>query len=361
MPPLPVDLLRWYDRHRRTLPWRALPGRTADPYHVWLSEIMLQQTTVAAVIPYFHRFLDRFPTVADLARARQDDVMAAWAGLGYYARARNLHTCAQAVDRAGGFPRDMAGLLALPGIGPYTAAAIAAIAFGHPVVPVDGNVERVTTRLFALTDPLPAARKAIALQAATLGDAAEARARPSDFAQALFDLGAGICTPKSPACVLCPWQAACAGARLGIAASLPAKAPKAAKPVRHGAHFHLVDAAGNVLLRRRPERGLLGGMLELPGTAWRAEAWTMADAFSHVPLAPTRGLSAWKSMGRVTHVFTHFTLHVDVYAARIDRFPNSIAARGGLVCGEHELDGLALPSLMRKCLQIARSGEAGET
>nr|WP_246395961.1 A/G-specific adenine glycosylase [Gluconacetobacter tumulisoli] len=350
-------MLRWYDRHRRTLPWRALPGRTADPYHVWLSEIMLQQTTVAAVIPYFHRFLDRFPTVADLARARQDDVMAAWAGLGYYARARNLHACAQAVDRAGGFPRDMAGLLALPGVGPYTAAAIAAIAFGHPVVPVDGNVERVTTRLFALTDPLPAARKAVALRAATLGEGAEARARPSDFAQALFDLGAGICTPKSPACALCPWLGACTGARLGIAATLPAKAPKGAKPVRHGAHFHLVDAAGNVLLRRRPDKGLLGGMLELPGTIWRAQAWTMADAVSHAPLAS----APWTSMGRVTHVFTHFTLHVDVYAARIDRFPNVIAMGGGLVYGERELDGLALPSLMRKCLDIARRAGPAET
>jgi A/G-specific adenine glycosylase len=352
VPPSSADLLHWYDRHRRTLPWRALPGHTADPYHVWLSEIMLQQTTVTAVIPYYRRFLELFPTVGDLARAESDTVMAAWAGLGYYARARNLHACARRVAAAGRFPDDMAGLLDLPGVGTYTAAAIAAIAFGRPEVPVDGNVERVTSRLFALTDPLPAARKAIARHAATLNDSAAAQARPSDFAQALFDLGAGICTPRGPACALCPWQASCAGFRQGIAADLPIKAPRAAKPVRYGAHFHVTDAGGHVLLRRRAEKGLLGGMLELPGTDWRADPWQPADALAEAPVA-----AAWRPAGRVTHVFTHFTLHVDLYDARVDRFPNSMARAGGLAFARQDLGGLALPSLMRKCLAAIHPDE----
>ncbi|ACI51792.1 A/G-specific adenine glycosylase [Gluconacetobacter diazotrophicus PA1 5] len=349
MPPSSADLLHWYDRHRRTLPWRALPGHSADPYHVWLSEIMLQQTTVTAVIPYYRRFLDRFPTVVDLAQADSDTVMAAWAGLGYYARARNLHDCARVVAAAGRFPDDMPRLLALPGVGAYTAAAIAAIAFGRPVVPVDGNVERVTSRLFALSDPLPGARKSIARQAATLNHSAEAQARPSDFAQALFDLGAGVCTPRSPACALCPWREACAGFRQGIAANLPVKAPRATKPVRYGAHFHVTDAAGHILLRRRAAKGLLGGMLELPGTDWRAAPWTPAEALAHAPLA-----ASWQAAGRVTHVFTHFTLHVDLYDAAVGHFPNSAARAGGLAFAGQALDGLALPSLMRKCLAAIR-------
>ncbi|GBQ20918.1 A/G-specific adenine glycosylase [Gluconacetobacter sacchari] len=345
MLPSSAALLRWYDRHRRTLPWRALPGRTADPYHVWLSEIMLQQTTVAAVIPYYRRFLDLFPTVEDLARAEPDTVMAAWAGLGYYARARNLHACSRAVAAAGGFPRDMAGLLALPGVGAYTAAAIAAIAFGQPVVPVDGNVERVTSRLFALADPLPGSRKTIARHAATLNASAAARARASDFAQALFDLGAGLCTPRQPACALCPWRDSCAGLRQGIAASLPAKAPRAARPVRHGVHFLLTDASGHVLLRRRPEKGLLGGMLELPGTDWRDTPWTGSEALAFAPAD-----ADWRAAGRVSHVFTHFTLHVDIYAARVGHFPNTMARTGGMAVAHADLDMSALPSLMRKCV-----------
>lgn len=309
---------------------------------------MLQQTTVAAVIPYYHRFLDLFPTIEHLARAESDTVMAAWAGLGYYARARNLHACARAVAAAGGFPRDVPGLLALPGVGTYTAAAIAAIAFGQPVVPVDGNVERVTSRLFAVTDPLPGARKTIARHAATLNASAAGRKRPSDFAQALFDLGAGICTPRQPTCALCPWRECCAGLRQGIAASLPAKAPRAARPVRHGAHFLLTDAAGHVLLRRRPEKGLLGGMLELPGTEWRSTPWPEAEALAS---APAR--AGWRVAGRISHVFTHFTLHVDVYAARVGHFPNTIADIGGMAVPGADIDTLALPSLMHKCLAVA--------
>ena len=237
------------------MPWRALPGETPDPYRVWLSEIMLQQTTVAAVVPYYERFLARFPDVHSLAGAENETVMQAWAGLGYYARARNLHACAKLVAAAGCFPNTLDGLRALPGIGPYTAAAIGSIAFGLPVVPVDGNVERVTARIFAIKQPLPAAKPAIAAGAARLGEDPAAQARPSDFTQALFDLGATICTPIAPACVLCPWQSNCEARAQGIAADLPRKAPKRARPLRHGVHFWLIDAAGNVLLRRRPPRG----------------------------------------------------------------------------------------------------------
>ncbi|MBE7620608.1 A/G-specific adenine glycosylase [Gluconacetobacter entanii] len=353
MSPSAAELLRWYDRHRRTLPWRALPGQGADPYHVWLSEIMLQQTTVTAVIPYFERFTQLFPTVGDLARADADTVMGAWAGLGYYARARNLHACAQVVarDLGGHFPDTVDGLRALPGIGPYTAAAIAAIAFGRPVVPVDGNVERVTTRLFAMTDPLPRARPAIARQAAHLNDDPLAHARPSDFAQALFDLGAGICTPRTPACALCPWRDACAGLRQGIAATLPRKTPKAPRPTRYGVHFHLTDASGGLLLHRRAETGLLGGTLGLPGPQWRAERWSMEEGLRHAPAG--RPAPQWRHVGEVRHVFTHFTLIVDVYAARIERFPNSIARSGGLVHPHDRLQQMGIASLMRKCIALA--------
>ena len=226
--PFPATaLLTWYDRHRRSLPWRAGPGETADPYHVWLSEIMLQQTTVAATIPYYERFLRRFPTVASLAAAPLEDVLAAWAGLGYYARARNLHACARVVVAAGGFPREPAALRELPGIGEYTAAAVGAIAFGVPAVPVDGNVERVVARLFAVGEAMPTAKPVLRSLAARLGEDPAARARPSDFAQALFDLGATVCTPGVPACALCPWMSDCAGRHAGIAAELPRKAAEA--------------------------------------------------------------------------------------------------------------------------------------
>lgn len=315
---------------------------------------MLQQTTVTAVMPYFERFLAAFPDVGALARAPQDRVMALWAGLGYYARARNLHACAQVVAASGGqFPDTVEGLLELPGIGAYTAAAIAAIAFGRPVVPVDGNVERVTTRLFALTDPLPAARKAIARRAMTLNGDALARARPSDFAQALFDLGAGICTPRTPACVLCPWREACAANRQGIAATLPRRAAKPVRPVRYGVHFCMVDSAGGLLLARRPEKGLLGGMMGLPGPVWRDAPWPDTEAMAHAPMAP-RLRPQWHKVGQVKHVFTHFTLMVDVYAARVERFPNSLVGPAGMVHRAGD-DDVALPSLMRKCISLARS------
>ena len=305
---------------------------------------MLQQTTVAAVRPYYEKFLARFPDVQTLAAAPSEAVMQAWAGLGYYARARNLHACAQAVAAMGGFPRSVAGLRALPGIGPYTAAAIAAIAFNLPAVPIDGNVERVVSRLFAIATPLPASKPAIAEAAAMLGDDPHAIARPSDFAQALFDLGATICTPTSPACALCPWLQPCAARQQNIAAELPRKLAKPARPLRHGAHFWLTDAQGRVLLRRRPPSGLLGGMTELPGTVWRPEPWSEAEALTHAPMA-----TPWRHAGTIRHGLTHFELRVDVYAATV-----MVIAADGFLCAVADLATQALPSVMRKCATAAQ-------
>ncbi len=338
----PASLLAWYDRNRRVLPWRAAPGEAPDPYRVWLSEVMLQQTTVAAAIPYFQRFVRRFPTIDALASASLEDVLAAWAGLGYYARARNLHACARAVAASGGFPRDPAGLRKLPGIGAYTATAVAAIAFGVPGVPVDGNVERVMARLYAVEQPLPAAKPALQSAAAALGADKDAAARPSDFAQALFDLGATICTPAAPSCVLCPWMQPCAARRRGIQASLPRKAPRPPRPLRHGVHFMLADEAGRLLLRRRPPSGLLGGMAELPGTGWRPEPWPEQEALAHAPMP-----AAWRPSGEVRHAFTHFELRIGLYAATVQ----DIRAEGFL-CAPEALDDAGLPSVMRKCVRL---------
>lgn len=304
---------------------------------------MLQQTTVATVLPYHERFLTRFPDLASLASAPEEAVMAAWAGLGYYARARNLHACACAVAARGGFPATLDGLRALPGIGAYTAAAIGAIAFGLPVVPVDGNVERVAARMFAVTEPLPRGRAALHRVAVRLGDDAAARARPGDFAQALFDLGAMVCTPTAPDCARCPWREGCAGRRQGIAASLPRRERKAARPHRHGAVFWLVDDADRVLLRRRPRQGLLGGMTELPGTEWRDAAWPEAEALAAAPVA-----AQWRSVGRVRHVFTHFSLDLAVFSARAPA-----GAAMGWLCPVAALGQQALPSVMRKCVRLA--------
>ncbi len=270
------------------MPWRALPGEMPDPYRVWLSEIMLQQTTVAAVIPYFERFLRQFPTVAALAAAPEEAVLREWAGLGYYARARNLHRCAKAVGAAGGFPRDPAGLQALPGIGAYTAAAVASIAFGVPVLPVDGNVERVAARLFAVERPLPGSRTEIAEAARRLlGDKA-ARARPADFTQAMFDLGATVCTPRAPACALCPWRGSCAAQAAGVAAELPRRAAKKRRPLRFGAHFWLEDQTGAVLLRRRPSEG-----------SARRHAGTAGNGMAQRALVGGGGFVARPASGRV--------------------------------------------------------------
>ncbi|MFG1362038.1 A/G-specific adenine glycosylase [Xanthobacter versatilis] len=342
--PDPAALLAWYDRHRRRLPWRAEPGRRADPYHVFLSEIMLQQTTVKAVGPYFGAFLARWPSVSHLADAPLEEVLSAWAGLGYYARARNLHACARAVvDRHGGaFPDAEAALLDLPGIGPYTAAAIAAIAFDRPASPVDGNIERVISRLYAIGEPLPGAKPAIKARAAALTPPD----RPGDFAQAMMDLGATICTPKSPACSLCPWMEPCAARAEGDAARYPVKVPKGDKPRREGTAFLAVRADGAVLLRTRPDKGLLAKMTEVPSTPWdsRAGAKAPARAEDHAPF-PTR----WRAVpGVVEHVFTHFALTLKVLRADL---PAATPAPEGHRWVRPEGFGReALPSLMRKVL-----------
>jgi A/G-specific adenine glycosylase len=342
-------LLAWYARHRRSLPWRAEPGEAADPYRVWLSEIMLQQTTVTAVIPYYERFLRRYPTVQALAAAEDGEVMAAWAGLGYYARARNLLACARAVAALGDFPVTVEGLRALPGIGEYTAAAVSAIALGLPVIPVDGNVERVASRIFAIETPLPQSRPAIRAAVLQLAEDPAAQAAPSDTAQALFDLGATLCTPTAPACALCPWSDVCEGRRLGIATTLPRKAPKAARPRRYGAHFRLSDAAGQVLLRRRPPRGLLGGMIEIPGTDWGPAPLPEAEALAKAPMP-----AVWVKRGIVRHVFTHFELLLDVYAAAVARIPPA-AVGDGFLCPPEDLAAQALSSLMAKCLALGEN------
>jgi A/G-specific adenine glycosylase len=307
---------------------------------------MLQQTTVTAVIPYYERFVSRFPTVDVLAAAPLDTVLSAWAGLGYYARARNLHACAQAVVGLGGFPADLADLRALPGIGAYTSAAIGAIAFGLPAVPVDGNVERVASRLFAIEQPLPAAKPAIREAAAVLGSDPAAQARPSDFAQALFDLGASICTPAAPGCAVCPWIASCEARRLGIQASLPRKSPKKERPIRYGVHFWLTDDTGSVLLRTRPYKGLLGGMTELPGTPWRDTPWTIDEALADAPVSLD-----WRGAGQVRHGFTHFELIIDVLAAHVP-----VIQAEGFAQKLDALDDAALPSVMRKCVRMAVGG-----
>jgi A/G-specific adenine glycosylase len=343
-------LLAWYDRHHRRLPWRVTPpqaqaGERADPYRVWLSEIMLQQTTVQAVKPYFEAFTSRWPTVEALAAAPSDDIMKAWAGLGYYSRARNLKACAEVVagNHGGRFPSEVEALKGLPGIGDYTAAAIAAIAFDRPAAVVDGNVERVFTRLAAISTPLPAAKTLVraSVQAVLPAD------RPGDFAQATMDLGATICTPKRPACPLCPIQAHCRAFRAGTQETFPVKAAKAAKPVRFGAAFVAESGEGAVLLRRRPERGLLGGMSEPPTTAWTART----DGETGAEAAPFP--ADWRPAGTVVHVFTHFELRLSVYhTSGVDR----PAPDGAWWSPRVELPDEALPTVMKKAIESAIEG-----
>jgi A/G-specific adenine glycosylase len=313
IPALHARLLDWYDAHARDLPWRVGPRvgfAQADPYRVWLSEVMLQQTTVPHAAPYFLKFTARWPTVSDLASADDGEVMAAWAGLGYYARARNLLACARSVarDHAGVFPDTEAGLRALPGLGPYTAAAVAAIAFNRPANVVDGNVERVMARLFAVEPPLPDAKPELRARAAALVSAD----RPGDWAQALMDLGATVCRPRGPLCERCPIATDCAARAAGAPETWPRKRPKAARPHRYGAAF-LLTRNGDVGLVRRPPRGLLGGMLALPGSEWRAAPWSDAEALATAP-AP----GAWLRVAEVEHGFTHFTLTLKVWRAEGD-------------------------------------------
>jgi A/G-specific adenine glycosylase len=343
-------LLAWYDRERRDLPWRAKGRRKADPYAVWLSEIMLQQTTVKAVIPFYQRFLTRWPSVEKLAAAALDDVLAEWAGLGYYSRARNLHRCAQAVvrDHGGEFPNTEEGLRALPGIGPYTAAAIAAIAFGQPTTPVDGNVERVVARLFAVKQPLPQSKPEIRRLAATLTPSR----RAGDFAQAMMDLGAAICTPKRPSCLMCPLQGDCHAHARGIEAGLPAKKENPERPSRFGVAFLALREDGHVLVRRRPEAGLLGGMLEVPSSEWLPD-WIGAD--DALGAAPVKA-GWWPVPGSVTHTFTHFKLELMVYRAIVPVEAALTFWADPERCRwlkRSEIDRSALPSVMRKVIAHA--------
>jgi A/G-specific adenine glycosylase len=343
---LRAALLDWYDRKGRALPWRVRPedraaGVVADPYAVWLSEIMLQQTTVPHATPYWERFVARWPSVHDLAAAPREDVLAAWAGLGYYARARNLHACAQAVSEQldGAFPADLDALRALPGIGEYTANAIRAAAFDQPASVVDGNVERVISRMAAIETPLPKSKPEIKAIAADLADPD----RPGDYAQAIMDLGATVCTPKSPDCAACPWASACASRAAGTQTRYPQKEKKKPKPVRRGACFHVIrDDA--IWLRRRPETGLLGAMMELPGTDWTDTAPDTAALDAARPFE-----ADWREAGQVRHVFTHFALELDVLCAAA---PESWSPPQGEWARLDRLKDAGLPSVMMKAARL---------
>ncbi len=345
MSSIPQALLRWYDRNARELPWRVGPaarkrGERPDPYRVWLSEIMLQQTTVATVRGRFNEFVARWPTLEAIAAASLDDVLGEWAGLGYYARARNLHKCAVVVAGKGGFPDTEDELRALPGLGAYTAAAIAAIAFDRRAVVIDGNIERVTARLFVIETPLPKAK--VALKAAI--GSIWPKQRSGDFAQALMDLGATVCTPRGPKCLLCPVSDHCKARAAGIADSLPGKVERTAKPTRRGIAYALVNADGEMLFERRLEKGLLGGMLGLPGTEW------MVKSPVHAPPMKAK----WRSAGVVRHSFTHFHLELDVMVASL---PASPRHKAGDDQGDSRLwlapENARLPTVMRKAVAMS--------
>ncbi|ACP24352.1 putative A/G-specific adenine glycosylase [Sinorhizobium fredii NGR234] len=340
-------LLDWYDRHHRDLPWRVSPpmaarGAVADPYHVWLSEVMLQQTTVQAVKAYFDKFLRLWPRVEDLAAAETEEVMKAWAGLGYYARARNLKKCAEVVARehGGRFPDREEGLKSLPGVGDYTAAAIAAIAFNRHSAVLDGNVERVISRLYAIETPLPAAKPEMRRLVSELTPLD----RPGDFAQAMMDLGATICAPKRPACALCPFRGNCRALTVADPETFPRKAARKEKPLRLGAAFVAIDRSDAVYLRKRADSGLLGGMTEVPGTDWTARR----DGETSIEAGPFA--AAWEACGTVTHVFTHFELRLSVYRAEVG---DMAACAEGWWEPIASLKAQALPTVMKKAITQA--------
>ena len=339
-------MLTWYDVNRRELPWRARAGRKADPYHVWLSEIMLQQTTVQTVGAYYVKFLKAWPTVRALGEAPLDDVLTAWAGLGYYARARNLHAAAKVVanEHGGRFPQVYAGLRELPGIGDYTAGAIAAIAYDLPHAAMDANAERVIARLFAVADPMPKAKERLR----ALGQSLVPEKRAGDFVQALMDLGSLICKPKRPLCARCPWSVGCEARGRGIQEDLPVKAAKMRRPMKRGAAFVARDRSGAVLLVRRPEKGLLGGMMQPPLGPWSEEFPSAKEALLQAPFR-----ASWvKRSGIVRHGFTHFELEIEVYVTDAVSLPVN---RGGKWVRDISL--VALPTVMKKILHHAFESE----
>jgi A/G-specific adenine glycosylase len=339
-------LLAWYDIHRRVLPWRARPGRRADPYHVWLSEIMLQQTTVQAVGAYYRKFLTLWPDVGALAAAKQEDVLGAWAGLGYYARARNLHAAAKIVagEMAGKFPRTAEGLRVLPGIGEYTAGAISAIAYDERQSAMDANAERVIARLYTVREAMPKAKAKLR----ALNQALVPEKRAGDFVQALMDLGSAICTPKRPSCKSCPWSDDCAAVALGVQEELPVKAPKALRPLKRGAAFVVRDRSGALLLVKRPEKGLLGAMLQPPLGPWTENFPSKSEALKQAPFK-----ASWeKRSGIVRHGFTHFELEVEVYSTTLPKRPKT----KGIWIENEGLSKAALPTVMRKIIEHAQDG-----
>ena len=344
---LSQTLLAWYDRHRRCLPWRAKAGDPADPYHVLVSELMLQQTTVATVSGRFAPFITRFPDIQALAAADEAEVLHAWQGLGYYRRARALHAAARKVmcDHDGRLPQTASALLELPGIGDYTAKAVAAIAFGEPVLPVDGNGVRVLARMFAVETPMPAAAKEVRALATTF----EPSIRPSDLAQAIMDLGAMVCRPRQPQCSVCPWQDACAGRHAGIASDLPRRPPKAKRPLRQGVAFLVTRPDGAILFRKRPADGLLGGLHELPSSRWEPAPFDRKAALTDAPLD-----LPWRFHEEpVRHVFTHFTLDLDLAEASAGMAAADSLPGEQLWQPPDALAELALPTLMKKLLRQA--------
>jgi len=349
--PSAARLLAWYDKHRRVLPWRAPKGKRADPYRVWLSEVMLQQTTVAAVGSYYREFIRRWPDVGALAAAPLDDVLAAWAGLGYYARARNLHKCARVVtgELGGVFPDAAEELRKLPGIGAYTAGAIAAIAFDRCEAAMDANAERAIARVFGIEEPLPKSKSAMR---ETLQSLVPAK-RAGDFAQALMDLGAMICTPKQPSCNNCPWMDACVARAKGVQDVLPLKREKPARPLKRGAAFVARDMDGAVLLMKRPEKGLLGGMLQPPLGPWTAGFPSTREALLQAPFK-----ADWKKRaGVVRHGFTHFELEIEVWVAEVTSQRSPAVNEGGKWIAADQLNDVALPTVMRKIIAHAAADE----
>lgn len=346
--PLAANLLRWYDKHRRVLPWRSKQGDKPNSYAVWLSEIMLQQTTVTAVKPYFEKFLARWPKVENLANAPVEEVMQQWAGLGYYSRARNLHLCAKHVvsEFDGHFPANEVQLLKLPGIGPYTAAAITSIAFDSRAVVVDGNVERVISRLYAIETPLPAGKPIIKKYA----DLLTPDTRAGDFAQAMMDLGATICTPKRPTCNLCPFFESCTAQITAKQEDFPVKAPKQIRPTRYGAAFVLQRGDGAILGEQRTKKGLLGGMMGVPTTDWssnsQADLYADENALQAAPVHEN-----WQNIGSIQHIFTHFTLILDVYIAHLTQ--DFMLSEQSCWVKLTDIEGEAFPTLFRKVLSLA--------